>query len=87
MSRVEKEINELLSYRIKCNQWKELKIYGDVSALAIKAKRSTKTISKACNNGIGSLTVLRIINTYYEARIENMPNKVKYFSNTKNSTI
>jgi hypothetical protein len=86
MSREEKDINEMLSYRVKCNQWKELKIYGDITALQQITQVSSKTISKAVNKGVGSLKLLRTIDKYYERRAEKMGN-VQYFSGSKNPII
>lgn len=61
-------INEKLSFKTKCNQWRELKIRGDVSALAELSGYSQVTISKAINHGIGSLDVLRTVERYFEER-------------------
>lgn len=88
MSLEERDINEMLSFRIKCNQWKELKLYGDITALQKTTKLSTKTVSKAVNHGIGSLKLLRAIDKYYERRADKMPGRVPtYFSGGKNPII
>lgn len=84
MSREERDINEMLTYREKCNQWKELKIYGDITALQKITNLSSKTVGKAVNKGVGSLKLLRAIDKYYERRAENMSVRVKYFSGGKN---
>lgn len=67
-------INERLSYKTKCNQWRELKIRGDVLALAEQTGYSQVTISKAINHGIGSLDVLKQVERYFEERQQNNSN-------------
>lgn len=61
-------INERLTFKTKCNQWRELKIRGDVSALAELTGYSQVTISKAINHGVGSIDVLREVERYFEER-------------------
>lgn len=48
--------------------WKGLKVSGDVKELADMLNKSTVTISKAINNGEGSLAVLQGVNDFFLER-------------------
>lgn len=75
----QKEINEKISYRTKCNEWKELKVNGDILALAAITGKTPVTISKAVNHGTGSLALLRTVNDYYNIRKDVIP-QTEYFT-------
>lgn len=78
-----KLINEKLSYQTKCNQWRELKISGDVQALVQLTERSAVTVSKAINHGVGGIEVLRAIDTYFKDRMDSLPNSTEYLPNDR----
>lgn len=83
----QKELNEKLSYRTRCNKWKELKISGDITALCQITLRSQSIVSKAVNRGIGSLYVLRAVSRYFKDREDNDTGNVRYFANNKKNPI
>lgn len=79
---MQKAISEKIGYKTACAQWRELKVRGDVRALAELSGRSTVSVSKAVNHGIGSITLLRKVAAYYRNRVSESESN-QYLPNDK----
>jgi hypothetical protein len=62
------ELNEKATYHAKSDEWKRLRVRGDIEAIAGILGKSPMLISRAVNKGQGSLFVLREVNKYFDER-------------------